>query len=336
MTMDEFDWRKFTNARGRRLKPGQIFLLAWMAVAVIVVIWGVFTSFYTVEQNEEAVVLRFGAFHTVTGAGFHGKLPFGIDQVLKEEVKTVHRAEFGFRTVKAGVTSQFDYRSKKAVAEATMLTADLNLAMVTWEVRYKIRDIKNYLFKVREPQETLRDVSQAVMRVEVGDRSVDEVLTEGRTIIENDVAEKMQRVLDGFGCGIQVLKINLKHVGPPEAVRSAFNAVNQAIQVRDRIINEAEGERNKKVPAARGQKNRVIKEAEGYKVGRINRATGDTQAFLAVLEEYKKAEDITRRRLYLESMEKLLPKLDVTIIDGNQAGVLKVLDLMSGGKGKRP
>ena len=334
--MDEFDWRKIEAPQRKWPKPGQIFLVSWLALGGLVVVWGLFSSFYTVEQNEEAVVLRFGAFHTLTGPGFHGKLPFGIDNVLKEEVKTVHRAEFGFRTVEAGVTSQFDYKSKKAVAEATMLTADLNLAMVTWEVRYKIRDIKDYLFEVRDPKETLADVSQAVMRVEVGDRSVDEVLTEGRTVIENEVAGKMQLMLDDLRCGIQIQKINLKQVGPPKSVRAAFSAVNQAIQVRDRIINEAEGERNKKVPAARGQKDRVIKEAEGYKVGRINRATGDTQAFLAVLEEYKKAEDITRRRLYLESMENLLPKLEITIIDENQAGVLKVLDLMSGGRGKRP
>ena len=336
--MDEIDWRNFT--KGRRIatpKPGQIFLLAWLAVGLIVVLWGVFTSFYTVAANEEGVVLRFGGFHTISGPGFHGKLPFGIDEVLKEEVKTVHREEFGYRTLQSGVKSQFDYKSPTAVAEATMLTGDLNLAKVTWEVRYKIRDIRDYLFEVRDPRATLADVSQAVMRTEVGDRSVDEVLTEGRTDIENEVARKMQLMLDKFRCGIQVVKVNLKQVGPPESVRSAFSAVNQAIQVRDRIINEAEGERNKTVPAARGEKDRTIKEAEGYKIGRINRARGDTEAFLSVLEEYKKAETVTRLRLYLESMEKLLPNLDeVTIIGGDQAGVLKILDLVGRGKGKQP
>jgi len=327
---DGFDWRKITEPRGRRLKPGQIFLIGWLAAILIIVIWGAFSSFYTVEANEEAVVLRFGSYHTSTGPGFHGKLPFGIDTVLKEQVTTVHREEFGYRTLKSGVKSQFDYTSRKAVAEATMLTADLNLAMVTWEVRYRIRDIKDYLFQGRDPRATLADVSQAVMRTEVGDRSIDEVLTEGRTVIGNDVATKMQQMLDEFRCGIQVVKINLKQVGPPESVRSAFSAVNQAIQVRDRIINEAEGERNKKVPAARGAKDRSIKEAEGYKIGRTNRATGDTQAFLAVLEEYKKAEDVTRRRLYLESMEELLPNMEITIIGDEQQGLLKVLDVMKG------
>jgi membrane protease subunit HflK len=214
-----------------------------------------------------------------------------------------------------------------------MLTGDLNMAMVNWEVRYKIRDLKNYLFEIRNPTETLRDVSQAVMRTEIGNRSVDEVLTLDRRAIEEAVAEKMQTMLgpEGFQSGIQIVKVNLKRLGPPDPVRDAFDAVNQAIQIRDRIINEAEGERNKNIPAARGDKDRVIKEAEGYMIGRINRAEGDTKAFLSVLEEYKKAEEITRRRLYIEAMEQLLPKVgEITIIDSDEAGVLKLLDLKKG------
>ncbi len=303
---------------------------------MIVVLWGLFTSFYTVEASEEAVILRFGRFHTIDGPGFHGKLPFGIDRVLKGEVKTVHREEFGFRTLASGVQSRFDYTSRRAIAEATMLTADLNMALVNWEVRYKIRDLKNYLFEILNPRETLRDVSQAVMRTEIGNRSVDEVLTLDRRDIENAVAERMQAMLgpEGFRSGIQIVKVNLKKLGPPDPVRDAFDAVNQAIQIRDRIVNEAEGERNKNIPAARGDKDRVIKEAEGYKIGRINRAQGDTDAFLSVLEEYKKAEEITRRRLYIEAMEELLPKLgEITVIDDAESGVLKLLDLKKGKDG---
>ena len=334
--MTEFDMRKLTGGRPIQFEPRQIFAIAWGAAGVIVVLWGVFTSFYTVEASEEAVVLRFGRYHAIEGPGFHGKLPFGIDRVLKGEVKTVHREEFGYRTTTSGVKSQFDYTSWGAVAEATMLTGDLNMALVNWEVRYKIRDLRNYLFEIRNPRETLRDVSQAVMRTEIGNRSVDEVLTLDRTDIEDAVEKKMQAQLgpDGFRSGIQIVKVNLKKLGPPDPVRDAFDAVNQAIQVRDKIINEAEGERNKNIPAARGDRDRVIKEAEGYKIGRINRAQGDTEAFLSVLEEYKKAEEITRRRLYIEAMEELLPKVgEITIIDSDESGVLKLLDLKKGKDG---
>ncbi len=314
--------------------PRRVFTLAWGLVVVLLIIWGVFTSFYTVEANEEAVVLRFGKYHTTTGPGMQGKLPFGIDQVLKGEVKTIHREEFGYRTISAGVRSEFDYRSPLVIAEATMLTGDLNLALVNWEVRYRIRDLKNYFFEVRDPQQTLRDVSQAVMRIEVGDRSVDEVLTLERTEIEQAVAVKMQAALDEFKCGLHIIEINLKRVDPPDLVREAFNAVNQAIQERDRIINEAEGQRNQKIPAARGAADRAIKEAEGYHVGRVNRAEGDVSAFLAVLAEYQKAEDVTRRRLYLEAMEELLPKIGrITLVDDQGSGVLKLLDL-DAGKGR--
>jgi membrane protease subunit HflK len=202
------------------------------------------------------------------------------------------------------------------------------MAMVNWEVRYKIRNLTDYLFEVRNPVETLRAVSEAVMRTEVGDRSVDEVLTLDRTAISEVVGKKMQAELDTFRCGIHIVKVNLKRVDPPDAVRKAFNRVNQAIQVRDRIINEAEGMRNKKIPAARGAKERAVKEAEGYRIGRVNRAKGDAERFLSVLAEYKKAEDVTRRRLYLESMAKLLPKIgEVTLIDSKDAGLLKMLNL---------
>ncbi len=311
--------------------PRRVFTLGWGLVVVLLIIWGVFTSFYTVEANEEAVVLRFGAYHTTTGPGMQGKMPFGIDKVLKGEVKTIHREEFGFRTISAGVRSEYDYRSPLVVAEATMLTGDLNLALVNWEVRYKIRNLKDYFFEVRDPQQTLRDVSQAVMRIEVGDRSVDEVLTLERTEIEEAVAVKMQVMLDDFKCGLHIIEINLKRVDPPDHVREAFNAVNQAIQERDRIINEAEGQRNQKIPAARGAADRAIKEAEGYHVGRVNRAEGDVSAFLAVLAEYEKAEDVTRRRLYLEAMEELLPKIGrITLVDDKGSGVLKLLDLDAG------
>ena len=313
--------------------PGKAFPVVWGAALVILVVWGLLTSFYTVDADEQAVILRFGKYHDITGPGFHTRLPFGIDEVLKGKVLTVLREEFGYRTIRSGVQSQFDYDRPEAVAEATMLTGDLNLVMVNWEVRYRIRDLKEWSFNVRDPVSTLRDVSQAVMRTEVGDRSVDEVLTLDRIEIMTEVTTKMQTILDELGCGITVVQVNLKRADPPEAVRDAFNAVNQAIQVRDRIINDAEGERNRKIPAARGAKEKAIREAEGYLIARVNRAEGDTTAFLSVLEEYRKAEDVTRRRLYLEAMAKLLPALqEITIVDEDAGGVLKLLDLTGGKK----
>ncbi len=314
------------------IEPRQVLMGFWGLVLAAFLVWGVMTSFFTVEANEEAVILRLGKVNGVVGPGFHGKIPFGIDKVFKGAVKTVHQAEFGYRTIKAGVKSSFDRSSSQVVAEATMLTGDQNLVMVNWEIRYKIKKLQNYLFEVRDPIDTLRAVSEAVMRIEVGDRSVDEALTLERTQIENAVKSKMQVSLDRFKCGIHIVKVNLKNVDPPDAVKDAFNAVNRAVQVRNRIVNEAEGERNKKVPAARGQADRAIKEAEGYEIGRLNRARGETEAFLSVLEEYRKAEDITRRRLYLEAMGRALPKAgDFTIIDSDQGGVLKLLDLNSSG-----
>lgn len=315
--------------------PARAFPVGWGAVALILLVWGVFTSFYTVDADEQAVVLRFGDYHETTGPGFHGKLPFGIDEVQKGQVGKVLREEFGYRTVRSGVQSQFDYRSSKVVAEATMLTGDLNLVMVNWEVRYQIRNLKDWLFNIREPVATIRDVSESVMRTEVGDRSVDEVLTLDRIEIMNTVQARMQRDLDELGCGIVVVQVNLKRADPPEAVRDAFNAVNQALQVQARIINDAEGEVNQKIPAARGEKEKMIKEAEGYEIARVNEAEGETNAFLAVLEQYRLAEDVTRRRLYLEAMAKLLPELErITIVDGEADGVLKLLDLTGKEAGK--
>jgi membrane protease subunit HflK len=341
--MSEFDWVKNMQGGGGggrgpedfqvNIDPKQVFPILWGLIAAALLIWGAASSYYTVEANEEAVVLRLGKTNAVTGPGFHGKMPFGIDRVFKRAVKTVHQAEFGYRTLSAGVKSQFDYTSPGVIAEASMLTGDLNLVMITWEVRYKIKKLEHYLFKVRDPKQTLRDVSEAVMRIEIGDRSVDEALTLDRPAIESAVKAKMQAGLDELQCGIQIVKVNLGRASPPDAVRDAFSGVNRAQQVRARIVNEAEGERNKKIPAARGAADRAVKEAEGYKIGRVNRAQGETEAFVSILNEYRNAEDITRRRLYLEAMKRALPKVgDIMLIDAKEEGVLKLLDLKKGGR----
>ncbi|MGR3219858.1 MAG: FtsH protease activity modulator HflK [Candidatus Anammoxibacter sp.] len=284
-------------------------------------------SYYTVNANQEGIILRFGAYTETVGPGLHFKIPI-VDKVLKGEVKRIYNEEFGFRTRASGKVSSFSYDFPGALDESLMLTGDLNCAEVHWVIRYKIKNLKDFFFNVRNVRETLRQVSQGVMRRIVGDRSVDEVLTIGRTEIEDVVKTEVSKSLDAYGCGLSIQAVMLKGVNPPAAVKEAFNAVNQAVQVRDRIINDAEGQKNKILPAALGKKEQVIKEAEGYKIRRINEAQGDTNAFLAILEEYKKAQDVTRRRLYLETMAEILPKCEkLYLIDESQKGILPFINL---------
>ncbi|MDR4507304.1 MAG: FtsH protease activity modulator HflK [Candidatus Brocadiaceae bacterium] len=296
-------------------------------IILFVIISG-YSSFYTVKANEEAVILRFGKYAQTVGPGLHTKIPYGIDKVLKGEVKRIYNEEFGFRTRQRGLSSVIDYQFQEAKEEKLMLTGDLNCAEVHWVIRYKIKALEDYFFNVENVQDTIRGISQTVMRTMVGDRSIDEVLTIGRQEIELKAQENIQEILDSYKCGISIQSVLLKGVDPPQAVKDAFNAVNQAIQVRDRIINEAEGQKNKMLPAALGKKEQAIKEAEGYKIRRVNRATGDIKAFLAVYEEYKKAEDVTRRRLYLETMSQVIPECEkLIVIDKDLKGLLPVLGL---------
>ena len=262
------------------------------------------------------------------GRGLHFKMPFGIDKAFAGEVKRIYNEEFGYRTVQSGRESIIDYSFRGAKEVSLMLTGDRNCAEVNWVVRYKIKNLKSFLFSVRNVESTIRDVSEAMMREIVGDRSIDEVLTIGRRNIEEVAETEIEKILDTFDCGIDIQVVNLKGVNPPAQVKDAFDAVNKAVQLRDQIINEAEGKKNKVIPAAMGKKEQVISEAEGYKIKRINEATGDTKAFLAVWAEYEKAKDVTRRRLYLETMSKILPQCEeIYIIDKDQKGILPLLNL---------
>lgn len=296
-------------------------------IIIFVAVTG-YTAFYTVKANEEAVILRFGRYIETVGPGLHTKIPYGIDKVLKAEVKRIYNEEFGFRTEQHGFSSAINYKYSDVKEEKLMLTGDLNCAEVHWVIRYKIKALEEYFFNVRNVHETIRGVSQAVMRTLIGDRSIDEVLTIGRTEIEQKSKEDIQKILDSYKCGIDIQTVLLKGVDPPSPVKDAFNAVNQAIQIRDKIINDAEGQKNKVLPAAEGKKEQVIKEAEGYRIRRVNEATGDVKAFLAIFEEYKKAEDVTRRRLFLETMSKIIPKCErLYIVDKELKGLLPVLGL---------
>ncbi len=298
-----------------------------IAIILGIIIIG-YSSIFTVKANEEAAILRFGKYMETVGPGLHFKLPFGIDKVYTGEVKRIYNEEFGYRTLRSGRESVIDYDFRGAKEVSLMLTGDRNCAEVNWVVRYKIKNLKDFLFNVRDVKSTIRDVSEAVMREIVGDRSIDEVLTIGRRNIEQVAEGEIEDMLDSYGCGIAVQVVNLKGVDPPAQVKDAFDAVNKAVQLREQIINEAEGKKNKIIPAAMGKKEQVIKEAEGYKIRRINEATGDTKAFLAVWGEYEKAKDVTRRRLYLETMERVIPECEeIYIIDKEQKGILPILNL---------
>ncbi|MCF6158323.1 MAG: FtsH protease activity modulator HflK [wastewater metagenome] len=298
-------------------------------IIIFVIVTG-YTAFFTVKTNEEAIILRFGRYIETVGPGLHTKIPYGVDRILKAEVKRIYNEEFGFRTQDYGFTRAVGYDDVRE--EKLMLTGDLNCAEVHWVIRYKIKALENYFLNVKNVRETIRGVSQAVMRTLIGDRSIDEVLTIGRIEIEQKSKENIQRILDGYKCGIDIQTVLLKGVDPPAPVKDAFNAVNQAIQIRDKIVNDAEGQKNKILPAAEGKKEQVIREAEGYRIRRVNEATGDVKAFLAVYEEYKNAEDVTRRRLFLETMLKVMPKCEkLYIIDKDLKGFLPILGLSEEG-----
>jgi len=309
---------KFTKS------PGAAIRLLLIVFVVILVIWALASSFYTVGVQENAIILRFGRYSKsvgVIGPGLHMKLPFGIDRVYAAAVKEVKREEFGYRTLRAGIESQYE------VMTSLMLTGDLNVANVRWVVRYKINDLENYVINIRDPRAAVRDVSDAVMRRVVGDYSVDEVLTIGRQEIQTNAQEAMQKLLDEYGAGIKIVAVRLKESAPPDEVRQAFNEVNQALQEKERTIQEAKGERNRRIPAARGDKERAILEAEGYKQEKINRAEGEVKEFEAVLERYEKAREITRRRLYLETMAEVLAKAGKKMVIEGNGEVLKLLPL---------
>lgn len=309
-----------------QLDPFKKYIIPIAFVIGIIIIG--YSTVFTVKANEEAAILRFGKYTETVGPGLHFKLPFGIDRVYAGEVKRIYNEEFGYRTLRSGRESIIDYNFRGATEVSLMLTGDRNCAEVHWVVRYKINNLKEFLFKVRDVQSTIRDVSETVMRRIIGDMSIDEVLTIGRRKIEEIAEIDMETVLDSYGCGIDVQVVNLKGVNPPGQVKDAFDAVNKAVQLRDQITNEAEGRKNKVIPAAMGKKEQTIREAEGYKIKRINEATGDTKAFLAVWSEYEKAKDVTRRRLYLETMVKVIPKCEeIYIIDKDQKGILPILNL---------
>ena len=276
-------------------------------VAIVLLVVG-FGSFFQVGTEEEGVVTRFGKHVRTVAPGLKMKIPF-IEKIYKVPVERQKKQEFGFRTEQPGIRTQYSRTGSVTEDEAIMLTGDLNLANVQWVVQYRVSDPYNYLFKVRNPDNTLRDLSEAVTRQIVGDRTVNEVLTVGRSEIASEVKILLQELAREYSLGIEIAQVVLQDINPPESVKQAFNAVNEAQQERETLINEAKSEYNKVIPRARGQAQETIQKAEGYATQRVNNAQGEVARFNALYEEYVRAPEVTKRRIYLETLPEVLPKL---------------------------
>ncbi len=317
---------EFPNVRVGDFRPPDIKIPRGAGFIPLLLVAGFFlyTMFYTVDPEEVAVVLTFGAFSGTTDPGLHFKLPYPIQTVDKVPVQRQLKQEFGFRTTSVGVRSGF----AEVQEESLMLTGDLNVGTIEWTTQFRVADPYLFMFKVRNLGETFRDMNEAVMRTVVGDRSVSEVLTIGRQEIASEVELRLQALCDQYETGIRIEQIVLQDVNPPEPVKPSFNEVNQAQQERERMINDARADFNREVPRAEGEAQQTVLAAEGYATDRVNRSEGDAARFRALYEEYRRAPEVTRRRLYLETMLELLPAVrQKVVIDENLNGLLPLLNL---------
>jgi membrane protease subunit HflK len=288
-----------------------------------------------VPSDSVAVVQRFGKYLKEVPPGLHFKFPLGIDAATTVPVKRQLKQEFGFITPGASDPYQ-GTRPREAKRETEMVTGDLNAALVEWVVQYRISEPVKFLFEVREPSETLRYVSESVMREVVGDRTVDEVITIGRQEIEAEALTKMQALSTKYAMGISIDQVQLKNINPPLPVQESFNEVNQAQQEKEKLINEARRDYNKVIPLAEGEKDQRIREADGYRLKRINEAEGDVARFSALLAEYNKAPEVTRRRIYIETLQDVMPGIrSKIIVDEQNRSILPLLNL-GGTQGERP
>ena len=303
--------------------PRGLIALAFLALLGL----SVWSAYYTVPSDSIAVVQRFGKYLTNVPPGLHFKLPLGVDVATVVPVKRQLKQEFGFMTTGASDPYQA-HRSREQKQETQMVTGDLNAALVEWVVQYRITDPVKFLFEVREPSETLRYVSESVMREVVGDRTVDEVITIGRQEIETEALTKMQALSTKYAMGLSIDQVQLKNINPPEPVQESFNEVNQAQQEKEKLINEARRDYNKVIPLAEGEKDQRIREADGYRLKRINEAEGDTARFSALLVEYRKAPEVTRRRIYIETLQDVMPGIrSKIIVDQQMRGILPLMNL---------
>ncbi len=323
-------------------------------LALIFLFVALSTIFYQVDPDEMGVVQRFGRYVRTTPPGLRMKIPLGIEAVQKVKVTHVFKEEFGFRTVQPGVRTVYEGRELQELLfnggrqtgekrprkgmwgnegnpyleESLMLTGDLNTAVVEWIVQYRVKDPVRYAFQIRNIRETIRNMSEAMMRLVVGDHTINEVLTAGREEIRNRVEKELQQVLDSYGAGVEIMNVVLQDVNPPDEVKPSFNEVNEARQEKEKSINQAWEDYNRAVPRAKGEAEKMIREAEGYSLDRVNHAKGDADKFRLVLAAYQQAPEVTRRRLYLETLKAVLPELkEKILIDESQKGLLPFLNL---------
>ena len=302
----------------------------WKILLILVIVIFVWISFFQVGPEEVGVITRFGKYVREVEPGLNFKIPLA-ETIVKVPVERQQKEEFGFRTLSAGIQSR--YTKAGTEDESLMLTGDLNLADVEWVVQYRIDDPYSYLFKVRDPVGSLRDISEAAMRQIVGNRTVNEVLTVGRTEVASQVLEEIQKTCTEYSLGVKIEQVVLQDVNPPDPVKDAFNAVNQAQQEKETLINQAKSEYNKVIPKASGQAEETIQKAEGYATQRVNNALGEAARFSALYSEYIKAPEVTKRRIYLETMNSAIPKLGHKIItDEKGNNVLPLLQMQLSGK----
>jgi membrane protease subunit HflK len=326
------DSRNIRTVPIRDFKPPNInFRAVGLVLALLLLAGLLWSTIFTVAPEEVGVVLTFGKYTREAGPGLRLKLPFPVQTVTKVPVQRQLKHEFGFRTQQAGARSRFSTAGLEG--EALMLTGDLNVGVVEWTTQFRIAEPFNALFKVRNLDDTFRDMNEAVMRAVVGDRSVTEVLTIGRQEIALDVERRLQDMCDQYETGLKIEQVVLQDVNPPDEVKPSFNEVNQAQQERERLINEARTEFNRVIPRARGEAQQTIQEAEGYATDRVNRSQGDAARFEALYAAYRRAPEVTRRRIYLETMRDILPSVERTVVmDEDMKNLVPLLSLDKEGK----
>ena len=319
MAQQQFDLNNLRppNISGKSIK------LILIAIVALIFVW---SSWFTIEPEEVGVILQFGKYSRTVQPGLNFKIPFGVESLIKVPVKRQLKEEFGFQTAEADIRTRYVRGNFKD--ESLMLTGDLNAAQVEWIIQYRISDPYLFLFKVRSARQTLRDVTEAVMREIVGDRTVNEIITIGRQEIEISVHEKLQNILTQYETGIKIDQVILQDVNPPDEVKASFNEVNEAEQEKEKLINQALSEYNRVIPKARGQAEQQIEEAKGYALERVNNARGEANRFASLYREYAKAREVTRQRMYLETMNEVLSKVGRKLItDDNASGILPLFNL---------
>ena len=308
--------------------------LLLVAIGVVLALILLFSSFFVVDQKEEAVVLKFGKFSRMVGPGLHLKEPFGVERNYNVPTQRVLKEEFGFRTERPGIVSI--YSTQDFSSESLMLTGDLNIVNVEWIIQYQITDPRAWLFNVQDQHKTIRDISQSVINMLVGDRTIFDVIGSERANIELQGQDIMNDLYKSYGLGIHVTTVKLQNIVPPKGVQDAFEDVNKAIQDRSRMINEGKEAYNQAIPKARGQAEQTVQEADGYAIQRVNEAKGDVARFSAVLGEYRKDPDMVRTRLYYEMYDRVFANADGTdLIDKNLRNFLP-LKSVGGGQGPAP